>query len=296
VTPGQTALVSVPVATLWRSPDRIRPIDRFAADARPDLGAWIKMTTPEQQDLDGRADSQLLYGDPVQVDEVDGDWVRCVALGQASRHDPRGYPGWIPAVQLIDATTQASEPTHIVDALSTDLRAGLDGTVLVAGIVLGTRLTAAGPAADGWLPVAVPGDVGWVPESAVRPYPSADLDPVTVAERLIGVRYIWGGVSPYGIDCSGLVHLSFRRLGVTLPRDASDQANATKPLAFGEERRGDLYFFAKPGRSVTHVGFVAAPPDPDGTRHMVHASGSKQVISEPVSGEREDTLVAVHRV
>jgi cell wall-associated NlpC family hydrolase len=296
VTPGQTAVVAVPVATLWRAPDRLRPIDQDAADAQPNLAAWARMSADEQDDLNGRTDSQLLYGDPVLVDEVSDGWVRCVALGQGSKHDPRGYPGWIPAAQLIDGA--AAKPTHIVDAISTDLRAGLDGAVVVAGIVLGTRLAAVGPAAGGWLPVSVPGGVAWVPEPAVVPYPPANSegDPVAVAERLLGVRYIWGGVSPYGIDCSGLVHLSFRRLGVTLPRDASDQANATRPLAFGEERRGDLYFFAKAGRGITHVGFVAAPPGADGTRHMVHASGSQKVISEPVSGEREHTLVAVHRV
>ncbi|GFJ88204.1 C40 family peptidase [Phytohabitans rumicis] len=116
-----------------------------------------------------------------------------------------------------------------------------------------------------------------------------------VARRLHDVVYVWGGVSTYGIDCSGLVHLAWRRFGVRLPRDADDQARATTPLALGEERPGDLYFFARPGRGVHHIGFVSAYPG--ARRQMLHACYTRRrVIDEPLAGDRADTLVAVHRV
>ncbi|HEY1488300.1 MAG TPA: NlpC/P60 family protein [Micromonosporaceae bacterium] len=293
--PGEHAVVAVPVATLWRSPERIRPVDRAAVETPPDLRTWATMSAAEQDDLHGRTDSQLLLGDSVLVEEVRDGWVRCVVPSQATRHDPRGYPGWIPAAQLEPGDTVPA--SHVVDAVTSDLRAGLDGAIIVGGVVMGTGLAASGPVVDGWLPVALPGRTAWVPAADTAPLTTEGVgDPVRQAERLIGVRYIWGGMSPYGIDCSGLVHLSFRRLGVAVPRDASDQAAATVPLPYGDERRGDLYFFAKTGGTVTHVGFVAAPPDADGTRHMVHASGGTRVVAEPIIGERLDTLVGVHRV
>jgi cell wall-associated NlpC family hydrolase len=110
--------------------------------------------------------------------------------------------------------------------------------------------------------------------------------------------YIWGGVSAYGIDCSGLVHLTWRRFGVRLPRrNADDQAQATVPLPPGEERPGDLYFFARPGQPIHHIGIVTAEPGPGDDRRMLHACYTRRrVLEEPLPAERAATLVGAHRV
>jgi cell wall-associated NlpC family hydrolase len=331
--PGQQAEVRVPVATLWARPDAVRPVDAPALGRRPDIRAWVAGLDAEQKVRQGVL-SQLLLGERVQIERVEGGWAQVVAVEQpAGKLDPRGYPGWLPAAHLAPTQLAATQlaathlaagryPPWVVDATATDLRDRPAGTVVLAGVVLGTRLPVAGPADRGWLPVRVPDEPEpvWAPLPDVRPAPAAAAVPAAsavppapaapavpptpaarqvleVATRLLGVGYLWGGVSAYGIDCSGLVHLAWRRFGVRLPRDADDQAAATTPVAFGEERPGDLYFFARPGREVHHIGIVTAVPDAAGRRRMLHACyAQRRVVDEPVRGDRAATLVAAHRV
>jgi cell wall-associated NlpC family hydrolase len=116
-----------------------------------------------------------------------------------------------------------------------------------------------------------------------------------VARRLLSVPYVWGGLTPHAIDCSGLVRLAWRRLEVTLPRDADDHADATTPVALGYERPGDLYFFARPGRPVHHVGIVSG--EPGGSRRVLHACYVQRVVvEEELPPGRAETLVGAHRI
>ena len=320
--PGEEAVVCVAVATMWTAPGAVRPVDEPAlrVPARP--RDWVEAMTPEERtDLDGRTLTQLLLGERVQVVELHGDWARVIALGQPSSLDPLGYPGWMPAYQLStvdgihvagvrvaarhrdrDAVRDRTGVWHIVEATATALRDDPDAALAVPGVTFGTRLLALGAPHDGWLPVAVPGrfepawaiedDVAAVPDEA----PADHAEVLAMADRLRDVPYVWGGVSAYGVDCSGLVYLAWRRFGITLPRDAHDQAAATTQIELGQEQPGDLYFFARPGKGVHHVAFVASAPVGD-TRLMLHACGELgRVVLEPIAGERAETLVAVHRV
>ncbi|MEU7587517.1 NlpC/P60 family protein [Micromonospora sp. NPDC049230] len=302
--PGREAVVRVAVATLWTSPEAVRPVDRPALSAGVDIPAWVSGLTTDQQVGDCVL-SQLLLGERVLVSELRPDgWARVVAVEQpAAKLDPRGYPGWLPADQLttVDPATGTDQPL-VVDATLTGLRAAPGGVMVLPGVVVGTRLVPAGPARDDWRPVRVPGQAAplWLPDSHLVPAPAASPQaeqPLEVAQRLLDVLYIWGGLSAHGIDCSGLVHLSWRRFGVLLPRDADDQAAATTPLPLGTERPGDLYFFARPGRGIHHIGIVTAAPGDDGERRMLHACyRRRRVIEEPLPADRTATLVGAHRV
>ncbi|WP_320066977.1 NlpC/P60 family protein [Micromonospora sp. RTGN7] len=303
--PGREAIVRVAVATLWSRPEAVRPVDRPALDRRADIAAWVSGMDADQQVGDCVL-SQLLFGERVLVTELRPDgWAQVVAVEQpAATLDPRGYPGWLPTAQLVAAPADDPEPPApwVVDATVTDLRATPDGEPVVTGVVLGTWLTPAGPPADGWRPVHAPGHDRplWLPDGHLVPLPTerpSARDVLAVAARLRDVVYIWGGVSAHGIDCSGLVYLAWRRFGVVLPRDAADQARATTPLPLGAERPGDLYFFARPGRGIHHIGFVSAEPGIDASRRLLHSCYQhRRVLEETMPAERTATLVGVHRV
>jgi hypothetical protein len=318
--------VATPVATLWSDPVAVRPVDAPALAPHADIAAWVSRMDRDQRVGDCVV-SQLLLGERVLVEELRPDgWARVVAVEQpAARLDPRGYPGWVPASQLAFAAgpfaagpftagpftagpftagpftagpfTAGRELSLVVDAVTTGLRDRPGGQVVLPDVVLGTRLAPAGPPVDGFQPVHVPGldRPLWASAGAVAPWPSpgAATDVLALARRLVDRVYVWGGMSGHGIDCSGLVHLAWRRFGVRLPRDASDQADATAPLPSGEERPGDLYFFARPGRPVHHVGVVSDR----GPGHLLHACYRQRlVVEEPMPAERAATLVGAHRV
>ncbi|MEV1287549.1 C40 family peptidase [Micromonospora sp. NPDC049679] len=301
--PGREALVRVAVATLWARPEAVRPIDAPALAPLTDLPAWVSGMDADQQVGDAVL-SQLLLGERVLVEEVRPDgWARIVAVEQpAAKLDPRGYPGWLLATQLAPAPDPTSKDgSLVVDATVTALRSAPDGDVVLPGVILGTRLTPDGPAQQRWRPARVPGHPVplWAPTEDLAPLPDRPptaAEVLAVASRLRDVIYVWGGVSAYGIDCSGLVHLAWRRFGVRLPRDADDQARATTPLALGDERPGDLYFFARPGKNIHHIGIVTAEPDADG-RRMLHACYTRRrVVEERLPEDRTATLVGAHRV
>lgn len=84
--------------------------------------------------------------------------------------------------------------------------------------------------------------------------------------------YLWGGRSPFGIDCSGYTQMIYKLNGIKLPRDASQQAKIGTTLSFVEEAEpGDLAFFDNAEGNITHVGILLE------NNHIIHASGKVRI-------------------
>lgn len=99
------------------------------------------------------------------------------------------------------------------------------------------------------------------------------------AAMFLNAPYLWGGRTPLGIDCSGLTQLAYKSIGITLPRDASQQAEAGDLVDFVEEARaGDLAFFQNEEGKIIHVGIVCD------NKKILHASGKVRIDSLDQNG------------
>lgn len=276
--------VDVSVATVWASPSSPRPLDRPALGNPVDLAAWNRsLTTPARLGLVGRVQTQALLGDPVRVLSQRGAWTRIAVLDQPTPLDRAGYPGWVPTRQLRAGTGFGRLLAGRV-AVVTEPTARLRMARGSLTVSFGTRLPVLADA-GGEVRVDTPSGAGaQLPSAAVRVSgagtPSAiptGAQIVATARRFLGVRYLWGGTSAFGFDCSGLVNLIYRTDGVIIPRDADAQARAGHPVARRALAPGDLVFFATepPSRAVTHVALYA------GDGRLIQApdsAGSVQVI------------------
>jgi cell wall-associated NlpC family hydrolase len=279
----------VPVSTVWTSPDAPRDIDAPAIAAQPDVAAWAKsMDTETRLGLHGRTLTQLLFAEPVLVRSERDGWSEIVAPWQPSSQDELGYPGWVPSSHLGELPGAASDPVAVavpVAPLFAEPGAGAFAELSFATVLASIEH------ADGYTRVATPdGGSGWLADDVLRTGAGTADDRLQLGSQFLGLEYLWGGTSAYGLDCSGLVHTVSRVLGLRTPRDAHDQADALENIAIDEAQPGDLYFFARPGKPVHHVGFVS----PEG---MLHASETgKRLENEPLSDERRAILITAARL
>jgi len=100
------------------------------------------------------------------------------------------------------------------------------------------------------------------PGPSDSPLPPPNGGPVITAEQYLGVPYVWGGASPSGFDCSGLVMYVFAQYGIYLPHSASAQYYSGTPVSRADLAPGDLVFFGNP---IYHVGIYV------GGGSMIHA-------------------------
>lgn len=209
-------------------------------------------------------DTELLFGETVRVfDEKDGwAWV------QAERDR---YVGYVPADALAEMVSAA---THRVSAIGTFVYGAADiKSPPLMHLSINTPLSVA--ETEGRFCRLVTG--GYVVARHIVARSRIARDFVDVAERLIGVPYLWGGRTRIGVDCSGLVQLAMEAAGLVCPRDSDMQREEVGETLLVPDnldglRRGDLVFW--PG----HVGAMA-----DGVM-LLHANAHHMaVVAEPLT-------------
>jgi cell wall-associated NlpC family hydrolase len=105
------------------------------------------------------------------------------------------------------------------------------------------------------------------------PLGTNEADPVAVAEKFLGVPYLWGGKTSLGIDCSGLVQVALQACGIACPRDSDMQEKALgKSISLAGLQHGDLIFWKG------HVAIAR------GRNSMIHANAFHMAVAvEPVA-------------
>jgi len=107
----------------------------------------------------------------------------------------------------------------------------------------------------------------------------AKAELIRTALTYMNAPYLWGGKTPFGIDCSGLTQMVYKINGYGLLRDASQQATQGDPLSFIDESEpGDLAFFDNEEGNIIHVGLIME------NHHIIHAHGKVRIDRLDQSG------------
>ncbi|MCD8511288.1 MAG: C40 family peptidase [Bacillus sp. (in: Bacteria)] len=225
--------------------------------------------------------SQVLYGQTVVIMEEKEDWFYVYVPEQPSSKLAKGYPGWLPKRQVTSKEAVALGKSFQSFAVVTAPTAWLyDGNEPVLEISFQTRLPVVSET-DKWISVMTPHGNQKLKTTEAKVIPQGNgFDNATgdklieIGEAFLGLPYLWGGMSGFGFDCSGLSYTLHRAFGITIPRDASDQSKEGKLVERVALQRGDLVFFAKEegkGR-VYHVGMYY------GDGRMIHAPSAGKGI------------------
>ena len=207
--------------------------------------------------------TQGIIGDPVVVEGGQKDWLFVQTWDT--------YRGWVKAstTHILENQSQpyaSFGAVAVIRELIVDVmkepheRAGI-----ITKATISAQIEVAESSVD-WVEVRMPdGKAGFIRKHEAKlvdkdiaqtiwlPYPAKLVE---TAERFIGVPYLWGGTSPFGIDCSGFVQLVYRIHNVTLLRDAYMQAGDPRAIDVAKDdlRAGDLVFFG--ADAITHVGMM----------------------------------------
>ncbi|WP_445732893.1 C40 family peptidase [Mariniflexile sp.] len=198
--------------------------------------------------------SQVLYGDFFKILEQRKNWSK-IRLGFD------GYEGWIDNKQYVEITEDQYKTVHKESPkLSLDLVEFIEDTnKQLHPILLGTSLNG--------LSILNHTHDG---HSTEGKKPKEDL--IKTSFLYLNSPYLWGGKTPFGIDCSGFTQMVYKLNGYKLLRDASQQATQGEPLSFIEESEpGDLAFFDNDEGIITHVGIIM------GDNYIIHAHGKVRI-------------------
>lgn len=283
-TQSTTWVCRVPVTSVWTHPEKVREVDEHGVADMPDINKWREaMNQKETKDLtlSNRLQTQLLYGEPVLLEEIDGTWAKIIALWQPSHKDKRGYPGWVPLAHLKEIDSVADRSYARVSADKAQL--WTPDRRSFAQLPFNSLLPVK-DANETRVHVHTPDGDAYIEAKNVQLVPSPDQIPlgngqsiVNEAERFLGLQYFWGGMSSHGYDCSGFSHHMLKANGYYISRDAGDQSVEgveIDRLDSAAWQTGDLLFFAydEGVGKLHHVGIYY------GDGMMIHSPTSGKAI------------------
>ncbi len=206
--------------------------------------------------------TQLLFGETYTVVEDLVDWLSVVTT-----YD--NYPCWISAKQHTPLSGKNMKALT-TDLLSSELIQVIHntGSRSVFPITIGATLPGF---KDNRLST---GEIDFSFEGQITDskQKKSTKELIGTAYLFLNAPYLWGGRSPFGIDCSGFVQLVYKLNGYKLPRDASRQVELGSPLSFVEEAEaGDLAFFDNEAGNIVHVGLILD------NQQIIHAGGSVRI-------------------
>lgn len=283
-TQSTTWVCRVPVTSVWTHPEKVREVDEHGVEDMPDINKWREaMNQKETKDLtlSNRLQTQLLYGEPVLLEEIDGTWAKIIALWQPSHKDKRGYPGWVPLAHLKEIDSVADRSYARVSADKAQL--WTPDRRSIAQLPFNSLLPVK-DANETRVHVHTPDGDAYIEAKNVQLVPSPDQIPlgngqsiVNEAERFLGLQYFWGGMSSHGYDCSGFSHHMLKANGYYISRDAGDQSVEgveIDRLDSAAWQTGDLLFFAydEGVGKLHHVGIYY------GDGMMIHSPTSGKAI------------------
>jgi len=258
-----------PRVTPARADLAAKELEGKVASARYVAGQFYEVIEPQaplrgEPSHDAPLLTEALKGERVTIYEKnDEGW----AWGQLAAD---GYVGWLSANAL---APPGAPPTHKVAALRTLVFPGPSIKLApLEALPLGARVAVARREER----MAVTQSGGYLPAVHLAPIDVYETDFVAVAERFLGVPYLWGGKTVLGLDCSGLVQIALAACGISCPRDSDMQEEALgSPVAAAADlsdlQHGDLMFW---------TGHVAIVRD---RANFLHANAFHMAVAiEPI--------------
>jgi len=197
--------------------------------------------------------SQVLYGERFKVLEERKKWSR-IRLASDS------YEGWIDNKQFVFTSEEHyKELSSERLRLTSDLVDFISAEDQLLSVCMGSQLNALSLLFHSFEGNAI-----------MEEFPKDHL--IETALLYLNAPYLWGGKTPFGIDCSGFTQMVYQLNGYQLLRDASLQATQGEPLSFIEESEpGDLAFFDNAEGQITHVGIIMKD------HYIIHAHGKVRI-------------------
>ncbi|NQU35173.1 MAG: C40 family peptidase [Bacteroidetes bacterium] len=207
--------------------------------------------------------NQLIFGDTIIIEDNEKQWYLIKTV-----HDM--YEGWIDKkqIKIISESEFKSLSNEVSFYLSDVYGIARNNSGKSINLVLGTRLPNYRDNSISISGINYNIECNTIDNS--RPVNSDII--VETAIQYLGAPYLWGGRSPFGIDCSGFVQVVFGMFGIHLKRDAHLQAESGTTINFiNETLPGDIAFFDNSEGRITHVGIII------GDKQIIHASGEVRI-------------------